>query len=95
MILIVILWILWTILLVVTVSESQDNGITRNFVTYLLGTITLFAFSVFITIVAFKGIQFDGAQKYLDKEIVIEKFEVQYDPQNQPIDTTYTFKYVE
>lgn len=36
---------------------------------------------------------FDGAQKYLDKEIVIKKFNIQYDSQNQPIDTTYIFKY--
>lgn len=34
-----------------------------------------------------------GVQKYLNKEIVIETTTIKYDSQNQPIDTTYTFKY--
>ena len=36
-----------------------------------------------------------GVQKYLNKEIVIETTTIKYDSQNQPIDTTYTFKYNE
>ena len=36
-----------------------------------------------------------GVRKYLDKEIVIDQTKITYDSQNQPIDTTYTFKYVE
>lgn len=35
-----------------------------------------------------------GVRKYLDKEIVIDQTKITYDSQNQPIDTTYTFKYV-
>ena len=35
-----------------------------------------------------------GIQKYLNKEIVIETTTIKYDSQNQPIDTTYTFKYI-
>lgn len=93
MIFVVILWILWAILLWITVSESQDNGITKDFVIYLCSTIGSFILFVFFTILISEEIQFDGAQKYLDKEIVIEKLEIQYDTQNQPIDTTYTFKY--
>lgn len=76
-----------------TVSEGQDEEITRNFVIYLCSTIVFFALLVFITVIISEGIQFDGAQKYLDKEIVIDKFKVQYNSQNHPIDTTYTFKY--
>lgn len=76
-----------------TVSESMEEGITKEFVLCLCATIAFFAFSVFITIIISQGIQFDGAQKYIDKEIVIKEFNVQYDSQNQPIDTTYTFKY--
>lgn len=34
-----------------------------------------------------------GVQKYLSNEIVIDKIKITYDSQNQPIDTTYTFKY--
>lgn len=84
---------MWTLLLVITVSENQDNGITKEFVGYLCTTIALFAFFAFLTVIISQEIQFDGAQKYMDKEIVIKKFNVQYDSQNQPIDTTYTFKY--
>lgn len=87
------LWILWAILLVITVSESQDNGITRDFIIYLFSSIISFVLFVFLTVIISEGIQFTGAQKYLDKEIVIEEFNVQYDSQNQPIDTIYTFKY--
>ena len=38
--------------------------------------------------------EFSGVQKYLDKEIVIETTIIKYNEQNQPIDTTYTFKHV-
>lgn len=34
-----------------------------------------------------------GVRKYLDKEIVIDQTKITYDSRNQPIDTTYTFKY--
>lgn len=80
-------------ILSITISENQNNGITKEFVGYLCTTIALFAFFVFLTVMISQKIQFTGAQKYIDKEIVINKFEVQYDSQNQPIDTTYTFKY--
>lgn len=81
------------ILLWITVSEYQNEGVTKEFFLYFCATTALFVFSVFISIITSQGIQFNGAQKYLDKEIVIKKFNVQYDSQNQPIDTTYTFKY--
>ena len=58
-----------------------------------MATIALFALFVFITVKITEEIRFDGVQKYLDKEIVINKFNVQYDSQNQPIDTIYIFKY--
>lgn len=87
------LWILWAALLAITVLENQDNGITKEFIGYLCTTIALFAIFVFLTVMISQEIQFIGAQKYMDKEIVIKKFNVQYDSQNQPIDTTYTFKY--
>lgn len=87
------MWILWAALLQLTVLENQDNGITKEFVSYLCATIAFFAFFVFLTVVISQEIQFTGAQKYMEKEIVIKKFNVQYDSQNQPIDTTYTFKY--
>lgn len=77
----------------ITVSENHEEGITKEFITYLCTTIALFVFFVFLTVQVSQGIQFTGAQKYIDKEIVIKKFNVQYDSQNQPIDTTYTFKY--
>lgn len=80
-------------LLWITISENAGKEITKEFVLHLCATIALFVLFVFITIEISQGIQFTGAQKYLDKEIVIKKFNVQYDSRNQPIDTTYTFKY--
>lgn len=71
----------------------MDEGITKEFVLYLCLTIAFFAFFVFLTVQISQEIQFTGVQKYLDKEIVIKEFNVQYDSQKQPIDTTYTFKY--
>ena len=76
----------------ITIFQGQEE-INKDFVIYLCVTIALFAFFVFLTVKISEEIQFGGAQKYLDKEIVINKFNVQYDSQNQPIDTTYTFKY--
>lgn len=84
---------LWTMLLWITVAENVEEGITKEFVLYLCSTIVLFVFFVFLTVIISEEIQFTGAQKYLDKEIVIKEFNVQYDSQNHPIDTTYTFKY--
>lgn len=89
---VVILWILWTVLLILTVLQGEKE-INKDFVVCLFVTITSFAFFVLVTVKISEEIQFDGAQKYLNKEIVIDKFNVQYDSQNQPIDTTYTFKY--
>ena len=80
-------------LLILTVLQGEKE-INKDFVVCLFVTITSFAFFILVTVKISEEIQFDGVQKYLDKEIVIKKFEVQYDPQNQPIDTTYTFKYV-
>lgn len=37
--------------------------------------------------------EYSGVQKFLNKEIVIDQTKITYDSQNQPIDTTYTFKY--
>lgn len=80
-------------LLWLTISENVENGITKEFVLYLCSTIVFLVFFIFLTVQISQEIQFTGAQKYLDKEIVIKEFNIQYDSQNQPIDTTYTFKY--
>ena len=37
--------------------------------------------------------EFSGVQKFLDKEMIIETTTIKYNKQNQPVDTTYTFKY--
>lgn len=80
-------------LLILTVLQGEKE-INKDFVVCLFVTITSFAFFILVTVKISEEIQFNGAQKYLDKEIVINKFNVQYDSQNQPIDTTYIFKYV-
>ena len=37
--------------------------------------------------------EIQGVQKYLNKEIVIDKIKITYDSQNYPIDTTYHVRY--
>lgn len=60
--------------------------------------LVIFLISIVVLILLFPANRMEyealGARKYLDKEIVIDQTEITYDSQNQPIDTTYTFKYV-
>ena len=37
------------------------------------------------------ALQYQGIDKYLNREIVIDKIEITYDTQNNPIDTTYYY----
>lgn len=57
--------------------------------------ILLLLFLVVFTCIATWGfnnaIQQRGIDKFLDKEIVIDKTVISYDSQNQPIDTTYYY----
>ena len=57
--------------------------------------ILLLLFLVALTCVVTWGIngaiQQRGIDKFLDKEIVIDKTVISYDSQNQPIDTTYYY----
>ena len=49
------------------------------------------AFALIITITGNLFIQEQGISKYLDKEIVIDRTEITYDAQNNPIDTVYYY----
>ena len=62
-------------------------------VSYLVMLIVCLA--ILISLFPLNRIEYEssGVQKYLNKEIVIETTTIKYDSQNQPIDTTYTFKY--
>lgn len=59
--------------------------------------LVIFLISIVVLILLFPAnrIEYEalGVRKYLDKEIVIDQTKITYDSQNQPIDTTYTFKY--
>lgn len=54
-------------------------------------TILFFLLSIIISICAVICIEERGVSKYLNHEIIINKTQVTYDSQNQPIDTTYTY----
>ena len=51
----------------------------------------MLALNVAYTIGANQVIQYNGIDKYLNKEIIIDKVEITYDSQNNPIDTTYCY----
>ena len=59
--------------------------------------LVMFLFCIIVLVLLFPANRMEyealGVKKYLDKEIVIDKTKITYDSQNQPIDTTYTFKY--
>ena len=48
-------------------------------------------FTIYITCSFNMGIQYQGIDKYLNREIVIDKTQITYDAQNNPIDTTYYY----
>lgn len=49
------------------------------------------ASALVITITGNQFIQEQGIDKYLNREIVIDKTQITYDAQNNPIDTTYYY----
>lgn len=51
----------------------------------------MLSFSLIVTVLGNQVIQEQGVNKYLDKEIIINKMEITYDTQNNPIDTTYYY----
>lgn len=57
----------------------------------IIGCILTMAFALIITITGNLFIQEQGISKYLDKEIVIDRTEITYDAQNNPIDTVYYY----
>lgn len=60
---------------------------------YLIIIFVIIAFTIIMFPLNRFEYECQGINKYLDKEIVIEETTIKYDSQNQPIDTTYTFKY--
>lgn len=60
---------------------------------YLIMIFVVIAFTIIMFPLNRSEYETQGITKYLNKEIVIDKTKITYDSQNQPIDTTYTFKY--
>lgn len=56
-----------------------------------MGCTLTMAFALVITITGNQFIQEQGIDKYLNKEIVIDKTQITYNAQNNPIDTTYYY----
>ena len=72
-------------------EEAKDSPWKMTAIILLL--LVLVVFTSITTWVLNNAIQQRGIDKFLDKEIVIDQTKITYDSQNQPIDTTYTFKY--
>lgn len=62
-------------------------------VSYLVMSVFCLAILILLFSLSRIAYEFSGIQKFLDKEVVIETTTIKYNKQNQPIDTTYTFKY--
>lgn len=58
---------------------------------YLIITFFVIALSIIMFPLNRSEYETQGITKYLNKEIVIDKTEITYDSQGQPIDTTYSY----
>lgn len=57
----------------------------------VVGLMMLLGITISISISINIALQYQGINKYLNREIVIDKIEITYDAQNNPIDTTYYY----
>ena len=89
-ILIILVWILLIIAIYGTITSWSINLLWENYLNIMGCTLTM-AFALVITITGNQFIQEQGIDKYLNKEIVIDKTQITYNAQNNPIDTTYYY----
>lgn len=86
----IICWITLTIVIRLVIASWWNNPWYENILNIMVLCIIL-GLSIVCTISANQAIQHDGIDKYLNKEITINKIEITYDSQNNPIDITYYY----
>lgn len=90
LILAIICWVTLTAVLLLAINNWWNTDWYFNFLN-IMGLCIMLGLSIICTIGAYQEIQYGGIDKYLNKEIVIDKIEITYDSQNNPIDTTYYY----
>lgn len=89
-ILVIALWIALAVATVVTIYTWKSNGQIER-VCNIIAVVLLLGFTILITNSFNTAIQYQGIDKYLDKEVVIQKIKITYDAEYNPIDTTYYY----
>lgn len=89
-ILTIVCWIVLTAVTLLVIASWWNNPWYDN-VLNIMGLCIMLGLTVVCTICSYQDIQNSGISKYLNKEIVIDKIEITYDSQNNPIDTTYYY----
>lgn len=89
-VLVIACWIVLAIAITVIIYTWKiSEPIERVF--NVVGLMMLLGFTIWVSISINIAIQYQGIDKYLNKEIVIDKIQITYDSQNNPIDTTYYY----
>ena len=89
-VLVIACWVILAIAIIVTIYTWKSNKLVER-VFNVVGLIILLGCKIWISISINIAIQYQGIDKYLNREIVIDKIEITYDAQNNPIDTTYYY----
>lgn len=89
-VLVIACWVVLAIAITVTIYTWKSNELVER-VFNVVGLIILLGFTIWVSISINIEIQYQGIDKYLNKEIVIDKIQITYDSQNNPIDTTYYY----
>lgn len=89
-VLVIACWIILAIATTVIIYTWKiSEPIERVF--NVVGLMMLLGITISISISINIALQYQGIDKYLNKEITINKIEITYDSQNNPIDTTYYY----
>lgn len=89
-ILTIICWIL-TITVVISVIVSWKSDELRKKIFNTCFCLMCLTWCIYVIFETNKCLQYKGIDKYLNNEIVIDKTEITYDSQNNPIDTVYYY----
>ena len=89
-VLVIACWIVLAIATTVIIYTWKSNeSIERVF--NVVGLMILLGLTICVSVSSNIALQYQGIDKYLNREIVIDKIEITYDTQNNPIDTTYYY----
>lgn len=83
-------WIVLSVATTVTIYTWKNSEPIERIID-VITLIFMLGLTICVTYSSNVEIQRQGIDKYLNKEIVIDKIEITYDSQSNPIDTTYYY----